>query len=170
MPGDQDFIKTQVSSDLEAMAEIEKKTKQLSMVSAELFEARRNFYAWRNILDKAVSSGKLEVQSRDPRNYRQIITFPGKTNFGENPMVAEIQYGDDFHKGDGQPKLVSYSSYQYFSDGKKEIEKFSPSLNQQIYIIYHEQVNSDGSKTINEQKGSEWVKTEYDSSGNKVEK
>jgi hypothetical protein len=155
----------------QAQADVEKSTRDLRITSSELFEARKQFSAWKLKLEELIKTrGTVEVRSHDSRNYHQTFHFIGKTEAGENPIVGEFDYGDDFHKGDGTPKLQSYTSYIYGTGKGKEVERFSNKGDGSMYSSYHEEVKADGWRTVTEQQDKDWITTQYDPEGNKIEK
>lgn len=153
----------------QSQADFRRQTEVLQMTSRELFEASNRFTGWQLKLEELIKTrGTVEAQSHDERNYNQTFHFKGNTEAGENPIIGELKYGDDFHKGDGTPKLLSYTCYRYGNG--KEVVRYETIDGESMAIRYHEEVNTDGSKIVKEQKGLNWITTKYDSQGNQIEK
>ncbi len=155
-----------------AQSEVQANTERLRLVSRDLFSHRGRFHAWQQALEGLIKDqGPVKAESHDPRNYHQTFHLKGMTEAGRDPIVGELQYGDDFHKGKGVPKLISYTCCQYGSGKSKQVETYTPDKEGLNYrIVYSEEVQADGSKVVKEQTGGDWTTTEYDAQGNKIEK
>lgn len=151
-------------------SEIAKNTERLFMISRQLEEGNTGFYHWKSMLGQLLEKGVIGFKSHDPRNYHQTFYLNGMTELGENPIIGEFEYGDDFHKANGEPKLIGYSTYRYDSNKAKNIIKYSSQADGAMSITYNEEVNKDGSRSVKEEVGGKWQNREYDADGNIIEK
>ena len=135
-------------------------------LSSELSGRLVNFYDWREGLVKGVKDGQLFVSSHDSRNYLQTVHFvePNKLP-QDSTIVAEIQYGDDFHKAKGNPVLVSYTGYTYKQDGGLQVVKYSLTGESSFKVVSEIAIHPDGSRQVEEEVNGKWVKKNFDKDG-----
>lgn len=147
---------------------IDKDTRQLCDFSRDLTKSLPKFHGWSLELETGVKSGKYKAISHDPRNYHQSIHFVGgETKFGSDVVLAEINYGDNFHTGDGIPIVVSYTGYEYWEDGRIKIVKYSNAGDRFIFTL-EKSINPDGASTELVNENGHWVERQRDVSGKVV--